>query len=419
MPRVTPIDARRPAAWRAAVAGGLAALGLSGCATAPLDAARDHFRRGRLAEAETALLADAAVQAEKDRVLVLMERGTVRQAAGRFDESSRDWIAAAAEAEKLETYSVSKGAASLVVNDSVQSFRGAPYERTLLHSLTALNHFAVANWDHAAVEARRTIEATAALAKAGFPEDAFSYYVAGLALEMTDDPSNAALLYRKAAAAAPAGILVDEKSGRVGPRPPAATNAPPPALPRPAAPAGWTHELVCFALLGHAPSGGSTMADRWYGTPDAHVEIRIGGRSAGRSYPLADVARLAAQTDARLAALRVAKTATRVVLKEVIAESVAQTTDNDALGDLIRLVLIGLLERPDIRRWETLPRALHVARVPCPPDLRDAEIVVRAPGGAELRALSVSPPLARRRTTWVTFVRDLPTPPPPPAAPKS
>ena len=58
---MTPIDARRPAAWRAAVAGGLAALGLSGCATAPLDVARDHFRRGRLAEAETALLADAAI----------------------------------------------------------------------------------------------------------------------------------------------------------------------------------------------------------------------------------------------------------------------------------------------------------------------------------------------------------------------
>ena len=132
MPRENPIDVRRPPAWRTGAAAGAAVILLSGCATAPLEAARDHFRRGRLAEAETALLTDTAVQAEKDRVLVLMERGTVRQAAGRYGESSRDWIAAAAEAEKLETYSVSKGAASLVVNDSVQAFRGAPYERTLL-----------------------------------------------------------------------------------------------------------------------------------------------------------------------------------------------------------------------------------------------------------------------------------------------
>jgi hypothetical protein len=411
MPRVTSITALRPPGRPGAVAGFAAALLLSGCATAPLEAARGHFHRGRLAEADQALLTKEATEARKDRVLVLMERGTIRQAAGRYPESSQDWIDAAEEVRRLETYSLSKGAASLVINDSVQEFRGAPYERTLLHSLTALNHFAVSDWDHASVEARRTIEATDAPAKEGFPEDAFSYYVAGLALELIDDPSNAALLYRKAAAVAPPGILIDDATGRVGPRPPAQTNAPAAPLPRPPAPAGWTHELVCFVLLGHGPAGGIDMADRGLGAAGGFAEIRIGGTTAGRSYPLADVAWLAAQTDRRLAAIRVAKTVTRVVAKEVIAESVAQSTGNDALGDLIRIVLIGLLERPDIRRWETLPRTLHVARVPCPPDPGNVEVVIRSPHGAATGAAARASPITRRRTTWVTFVRELPGPP--------
>ncbi|MBU4459568.1 MAG: hypothetical protein KJ579_03285 [Verrucomicrobia bacterium] len=412
MPRVTPSTVRRSPARRRCALAGMTALLLSGCATAPLEAARENFRRGRLAQAEQALTSEDARKAEKDRVLILMERGTIRQAAGQYDESSRDWIDAAEHAKKLETYSVSKGAASFVVNDSVQAFRGAPYERTLLHAMTALNHFAVTNWDDAAVEARRLIETAAAPAREGFPEDAFSYYVAGLALEMIDDPSNAALLYRKAAAVAPPGIRVDDASGRIGPRAPGETNAPAVPMPRPPAPAGWTHELVCFVLLGHAPPGGADMSKRWHGPPGGHAEIRIGGVTAGRSYPLADVAWLAARTDLRLAGIRAAKTATRVVLKEVIAESVAQSSHNDALGDLIRLLLIGLLEQPDIRRWETLPGMLQVARVPCPPDLANVEVVLRAPTGAELRSIAISRPLAHRRTLWVGFVRDLPTPAP-------
>ncbi len=413
MSRVTSSIARRRPARRMGAAAGFAAVLLSGCATAPLEAARENFRRGRLAQAEQALTTEDALKAEKDRVLVLMERGTIRQAAGHYDDSSRDLIDAAEHARKLETYSVSKGAASLVVNDSVQAFRGSPYERTLLHAMTALNHFAVTNWDNAAVEARRLIESAAAPAKEGFPEDAFSYYVAGLALEMIDDPSNAALLYRKAAAAAPAGIRVDDTSGRVGTRAPGETNAPAAPLPRPRAPAGWTHELVCFVLLGNAPPGGADMSDRWHGTPGDHAEIRIGGVTAGRTYALADVAWLAARTDVRLAAARAGKTAARVVIKEIIAESVAQSTDNDALGDLIRLILIGILEQPDVRRWETLPRTLHVARVPCPPNLKDVEVVLRAATGAELRSVTINQPLARRRTVWVTLLRDLPNPAPP------
>ena len=132
-----------------------AAAVLAGCASAPLDSARMDFRQGQLARAEETLVKKADEVQPKDRVLHMMERGTIRQARGHYEDSSHDFIAAADRIRELETYSASKGVASLVVNDTVQDFRGAPYERTLLHAMTALNHFAVTNWDNAAVESRR------------------------------------------------------------------------------------------------------------------------------------------------------------------------------------------------------------------------------------------------------------------------
>lgn len=427
-----------------------AAAVLAGCASAPLDSARIDFRQGQLARAEEVLVKKADEVQPKDRVLHMMERGTIRQARGHYEDSSHDFIAAADRIRELETYSASKGVASLVVNDTVQDYRGAPYERTLLHAMTALNHFAVTNWDNAAVESRRIIESLSPTQRGDFPEDAFSRYMAGFGLEMIDDFSNASLQYRKAAALAP-HLAIDDQSGRVALRPPApppvaapaapaavvppadtnsaskavapapkAAPAPAPAtppaqpaepvrVPRPPAPKEWDNDLVCFALLGQGPSEYYGLQGRWYTHTAGYVEIWIDGRLAGRSYPLADVAELARATAAKQAALKAVKTAARVAVKEVIAETVAQSTDSEALGDLIRFLLIGLLEQPDVRRWETLPGSLQVARVPCPRKLESYELVLRGPGGAQLARVNVDAPLARRGRTYVTFYRELPS----------
>ena len=89
----------------------------------------------------------------------------MRLFSGQYEKSARDYIAAADELERLETYSVSKGTATWVVNDTVQDFRGTPYERTLLHAFTAKDHLAMANWDDAAVEARDVVDGGRRLCK--------------------------------------------------------------------------------------------------------------------------------------------------------------------------------------------------------------------------------------------------------------
>jgi len=386
----------------------LLAAGLiaAGCATTPVDTARHQFYAGRFQEAAATL---ETGEPGPDRVLVLMERGTALQAAGRYEESARDYIAAADIIGDLETYSISKGAASLVINDMLQDFRGAPYERTLLHTMTALDHLALGAWENAAVEARRIIQSLDPDLIGEFPQDAFSRYVAGFCLEMVDDLSNARLQYRLASQSS-LGARVDEKTGRLLPA--SSTN-------RATAAAGGRDrcELVFFALLGRSPRAAEVVDGRVSRPAPPYVELYSDGRRLGRSYLLGDVGWLAVETEQKLALYRAGKTVARVIAKEAIARSVERNTRSEAMGDLTRLVLIGLLERPDLRRWETLPRWLEVARVSAPCDLRRLVVKVRSAAGAVLFTREMDQPLQRRRHLWVSFFRYPPPAPRPHASP--
>ncbi len=381
----------------------LAALALCGCRTPALGAARHNFYTGQFQQAEERL-ADAKVP-DIDRVLLLMERGMVRQASGKYEESSRDFIAASDLLEQLQTYSVSKGAASLVVNDGVQSFRGTPFERTFVHVFTAFNHLALTDWDNAAVEARRIIKSLDPSVKGDYPEDAFSRYMAGFCLSMIDDDSNAALQYRLATPLA-GPYMVSPDTGRIYPKP--ATNDTPNAELTFPKEERWSHELVCFVLIGRAPGSSDVWNERWTPGYPMYAEIQHNGRVLGRSYNLADTFDLAFTTAQMEAARKVAKTVGRVIIKEVVAGAVENQTDSPLAGELVRFILIGLLEQPDLRRWETLPRWLQVARVPCPPDLQSFDVVFKNAAGATVRTVHVEQPLVRRRNTFVSFTRDLP-----------
>jgi len=384
----------------------LTALIQCGCATPALDSARHNFYIGKYDKANETL--DSAKVPENNQVLFDMERGTVRLFAGHYETSARDYIAASDELDKLETYSASKGAASWVVNDSVENFRGTPYERTLLHAFTAKDHLATGNWDDAAVEARRIIKALDPSVRGDYPEDAYSRYMAGFCLEMIDDDSNAAIQYQRASERL-SGIKVDENTGHILPAPdkPTDTNAlevvtePAPSNEKP-----WPHELVCFVLIGRSARGSDIWEQNWQPGQPMYAEIYCKGELLGRSYNLADTVDLAYTTDQIEAVRKMIKTVGRVMVKEAIASSL-EANDNELLGSLVRFVLIGLLERPDVRRWETLPRWLQVARVPCPPDLENFDVVLKTFNGVTIRTIHVEKPISRRRNTFVSFCRDI------------
>ena len=382
----------------------LAVAGLgAGCATPGLEAARQNYYLGRTAEADRVL--ETAKPPEKDQVLFLMERGAIRQGAGRYEDSAKDFDAAARRLEELQTYSLSKGAASWVVNDGVQNFRGAPFERTMVHVMAAKNYLALGAWDDAAVEARRIIKSLEPDLRGKYPEDAYSRYMAGFCLEMIDDASNAGLQYRRASELM-GGLAVDDRTGRIYTRPPPGPDgqpAPPPAE----AAEPWPAELVVFIMIGRAPRADTQWYENWQPEPAAYAEIYAGEKCLGRSYNLADTVELAFRTEKIQALQKTAKTVGRIILKEGVAQAIEHNTQNDALADLVRIILIGWLEQPDVRRWETLPRWMQVARVRAPDDLSGIKVVFKNFSGNTLRTTEISHPWSRRRSTFITFCRDI------------
>ena len=221
----------------------------------------------------------------KDRVLFLMERGAALQAQGAHEASARDFIRAAEELNRNEAYSVSKGGTSMVVNDNIQDYRGTPFERTLLHSVNAVNHLVLGHWNNASVEGRRILLSFDADIKDAYPDEAFSRYVAGLVFELEGDPSNAALQYRKAAELA-GGLHIDERTGRVSNAD--ATNA---------VDGDAGRELVCFVFTGRSPTGHDLMQSRPYDRPGGQADFYHDGVHLGRSFALADTWDLAVRTE--------------------------------------------------------------------------------------------------------------------------
>jgi tetratricopeptide (TPR) repeat protein len=380
-PALTPrSSAALPACQRSATALRLAAAMLllallsGGCATSGIGQARRQFYAGRLTEAGNALT--EVDTAGKDAVLVLMERGMIHHASGNHASAIQDWLDAIARIQELDYVRLSEKTTSMVINDRTETYTGRPYERALLHAFTAKSYFALGQWREAAVEARLIADGSENLN--GFPDDAYSRYVAGLAFELIRDFNGSRIEYARAEDLTPL-LRIDPASGRIAP-----TNAPAAR----ASDAMAKSELICLITIGRVPPYPSRTAAMhgtiWGSHP--YAEIIHNGKSLGRSYTLNTTGNLAALTEKRIAAIKVAKTVARIVIKDSIANAVAD--NNPLLGEVLRLLLFAL-EMPDTRQWETLPHWLQVARVPCPQTLDTIEVVFRNAAGGTLRRIPI------------------------------
>lgn len=383
-----------PSLSRAVLAVCLAGF-LAGCASPPLQTARANFYAGGFEQANTNLA--NIPKDDKDELLYLMERGMIRQNLGQYESSALDWRRAGDLDGKLETYSVFQGASSLVVNDRTLAFRGMPFERTLMYAFLAKDYLAASNWDYAAICARNIIKKLENLD--GFPDIAYGRYMAGFCLELINDEGNAAIQYRHAARLLANNVLIDPLSGDILPK----TNVVHSTLPI-AKTALQTEpaELVCFISLGRMPVG--EIYGNFYSQFPPYAEIYCNDEYLGRSYPFANTAALMGASQRRLAAIQLAKDATRIATKIAISEAVKQ--QNDTLGALVWLALFAM-EAPDTRCWETLPLWLEVARVPCPADLQSYTVVFKSASGIPLGRKVITAPIARRGHIYISFCRDV------------
>lgn len=361
-----------------------------GCAHSGLNAARENFYNGRY-HAASENLKDISNEST-NKILLLMERGTAYQAAERYKDSTTDWVLAWELAEELDYYSLSRGASSLIVNERVKTFQGMPYERTLLHAFAAKSYMAMEMWDDAAVEARNIIYRAQNLDK--FPDSAYTRYLAGFCMEMIFDSDAAARQYREADKLT--SSLEISETGQISP---ATTNAAAVAKSK-----ASNTELVAFILIGRSPTEYGDWSSNYRWGTDPYAEIYAGGKYLGRSYTVSSTQKLLAETQKHLATMTALKTVSRIALKETLAHSVSQ--NNELLGEILRVVLYSF-ETPDERRWETLPLYLQIARCPCPENLTEYTIKYKGAQNRVLLTKSVTSPIIKRGSTYVSFCRDI------------
>ncbi len=328
-----------------------------------------------------------------DRLLYFLNAGIVQHVLGGYDKSNELLEAADARVEELVTRSVTREAASFVLNDRTTPYAGAPFEQALINYYKALNYALLGRIDEALVECRRLDIRLSDLharrsGKDGYDEDAFLRYVVGMLYEAGREINDAFISYRKALELYETRPMYD-------------TLATPPDLPssvlRTARRLGFRQEareileqyprldasastassqVIVLLHAGRVPrriNGSIVVPSKRGGAlvlafphlvgvdrKQRSVEVRA-GKLRRRAHLANDLGRLAEQNleDQRLR--QMAKMVARAAIKETLARQAGKAGGGWAeLG--VRLAG-AVTEAADTRAWETLPAQVYVARL--------------------------------------------------------
>ena len=142
--------------------------------------------------------------AKKDDVSVLLDRGLVLQALGRYEESNAAFEQAERLIDDLYTRSLSKEALSLLTNDLAVDYRATGYEHAYIAYYRAWNYLQLGRESDVLVEAR-VINERLDFRSASCPDkdgscghDVFLRYFSGLLFEWGGEPNDAYVAYRQA-----------------------------------------------------------------------------------------------------------------------------------------------------------------------------------------------------------------------------
>lgn len=301
-----------------------------------------------------------------DRLLVLLDYGTVLHAAGRWAES-RDVLAKADElAQQLAFTSVTEETGALLGNETVRVYRGEDFEKLMISVLQALNYAALGDDEGALVEVRRCNERLEKMRESGKPYEqlAIARYLGGLLYEDQHAWDSAAIDCAKAADVEP-GLAADalrlkRLTGREAG----------PVLARQAD----EGEVAVVLEVGQAPRKESSNARagpgaiiavpvyraRTVALPLGQVRVGDLGVTAVRVTSIDAVAKL--HLEDRIGKLLL-KSAASLGLKAAGAAVVGGLAKSEEAG-LLAFALLSLTQEADTRSWLSLPAEFQVARVP-------------------------------------------------------
>lgn len=368
---------------------------------------------GRFAEARDTLDKSPLAASRKDRLLYLLEKGTLLQMAKDYKDSNDVFESAERQADEFYGISISNELKGAIVNDAMMEYPGEDFERVLIHYFRAMNYMSLENRDEALVECRKADNLLNQIneryqGKNVYKEDALLRYLSGMLYEWDHSYNDAFIAYRKAydlyskdyqrlyGVSAPPFLLGD--------------------LVRTAKASGLADEAEKYLdELGDAPwidretmdSYGELiilMDNGWaprkerkdiflpiptsqpplpirFSVPQfrasrptvALASVWVDDARAGRTYTLENIGAIAVKNlDDRIGRV-VAKTIARIAAKQAALEISVRKIEKEngpTAGAFARLIMqagLNLTEEADIRSWHTLPGEVQLARIPLPP----------------------------------------------------
>ncbi len=362
----------------------LASLFLSGCATdyvARTGSVRSAYQSYRYEDALKALDMEEKRELDKDRLLVLLDKGMVLHSDGRYEESIQILAEAEKLADQLDVISVSEEAATLLINERERAYRGEDFEKLMINVLQALNYARLGKDEDALVEVRRVdlrLKRMVDDEKKPYEQLAIARYLGGVLREDQKDYDSAFIDYYKAWKLQPGLEHLSAPLVRLAKQLQRAEYeelraAFPEADEGPLGPDEG--EVVVIVEAGLSPEkhsltrdngGGQLLAvpmyrHRWSRT-GATVSVGEHARSAVTVTNLEAVATL--HLNERIGRM-IAKSLASTAVKAGIAAGVGALAKDEKVA-LAAFALMSLTNQADLRSWLSLPAEFQLARFRLP-----------------------------------------------------
>jgi hypothetical protein len=377
---------------------------LSGCTAGKLNQSVNAFYAGQAEKAE-ALLSGSGPFSERDRLLYLMEKGTVLHHLGQYENSIKEFRKASLLMEKQEVISVVRQTSSLVTTEWITEYKGEYSERLWVHTYLMMDYLLLYKYEDALVEAKQALGIFQEHPET-FKEAHFTRALIALCFDNLDELNGAFIEYKKLAASLPTptpvagdlyrlaaqlGFSDEAKKYRTY-----LTSAEQRVLSEKESMA----ELVLFIGLGRSPTKVPVNIIlppsirfsfvKYERRSGEHLRVTVSG--AEKQWPVSsistDIGKVAGAALAERKRRIMAKETARVAAKEALAQA-ARNNSGDLAEILVRGVLF-ITEEPDTRSWRTLPARLTLLRIPLAPNRHEVVISVQRDGGQVIDTITLS-----------------------------
>lgn len=375
--------------WRVVFSATLVAA-LSSCAsyTSATKKGMEAFEH-RDYQAAEAVYTPSAEAPGKDQLVYLFDRATVRNAAGEYEASAKDFKLADHLSEIKNYTALATEVATVITNDRLLTYKGEEFEHVLVSTYLALNFAGLGQDDNAAVAARqvnRKLELLRDEGKRKYHLNAFSQYLAGVLFERMGNWNYANVDYKKAFALMPnfaplrrdviRGALQTDNSNDLERyrRQQGVTKE---EMQRASKDMRTKGSVVLLFQNGFAPE--KVPNPQWQELPEYRLRFNrhraarlyLDGEEVARSSVLFNVEEAALENMKEKYATYLAKRIAGVAARVVVAHQLDK--DNPGLGTLVALAW-GAASQADLRSWTTLPKDFQVARAEVKPGTYEATV---------------------------------------------